>query len=323
MSPSVSPAKGEVSSSEASSLVDFSRKSGADLALLEAKASKPKRRRKPRDANDAGGSRGAGGAYDEVDEDEGEDDPTSAEVTIMDEFGRDRLVPRGGELHKAYLEAKKAEAERRVKAKAEAEAYDERYSYRGNKGAGPHPAEDSEADRVAWAWSSGRGRGADAGDFETMEGQDRRAEKKIAEMLREEGGGRNDKEEKGSKVGTVPVPLAVLFGLALPVRRVSRVGCQVRFGFAGQTFSSDLNCVASSPPGHPALLARVVGSAKSTGVQPVTSSVLLGSASCLIQVNGMREKEPPRDTSSDRETYAKIESTLDSGWLRPARESNM
>lgn len=220
-------------------MVDFSRKSGADLALLEAKASKPKRQRKPRDANDAGGRPGARGADDEADDEEEDDDPTSAEVTIMDEFGRDRLVPRGGELHQAYLEAKKAEAERRAKAKAEAEAYDERYSYRGNKGAGHHPPEDSGADRVAWAWSSGRGRGVDGGDFETMEGQDRRAEKKMAEMLREEAGGR-DEEEKGSKVSTVPVPFAVLFGLALSGRRVSSVGCPVRFGFAGQKSSSHL-----------------------------------------------------------------------------------
>lgn len=207
------PAKGEIGSSTTSSLVDFSRKTGSDLALLEAKASKPKRRRGREDvgsggtgARDKSGGRVGKGKWPrgedgdvrrhetsrDTDEGDGEgeeeeDDPTSAEVSIIDEFGRDRKVPRGSELHQAYLEARKAQAE----AKADSEAYDERYSYRGNKGTAPRSAASGD-DAGAWAWSSGHGRGADGGDFETREGQDKKAEKDVEELLRRE-------KEDGSK----------------------------------------------------------------------------------------------------------------------------
>lgn len=244
-------AKGVVGGSQSGSLVDFSRKTGADLALLEAKAGKSKRRpgssktngKKRQQRNGVGSSRKRGktdsrdsDTDDQAENDDDDyDDGTSAEITITDEFGRDRAVSRGGLEHRAYLEAKKAAAESRAEEKAQIESFDERYSYRGNGGStAPHNATSSSsfasfssgggtsslsggrpgagataaaaATSTAattnagggWAWSSGVGRGADAGDFETREGQERRAKDGLAELLQREGGGAG---AGGSEVG--------------------------------------------------------------------------------------------------------------------------
>lgn len=211
-------AKGELGASHAGSLVDFARKTGADLALLEAKAGKPKRRQSSGNSCSSdqsskknwrrrtGGSsrRDDGERSDDTEDDLNTDsddggDAFSAEVSITDEFGRDRTVERGGPEHRAYLEAKKAAAEEEAEHKAQAEAYDERYSYRGNKGSAPPPS-NAGASAGGWAWSSGAGRGADEGDFETRDGQERRAQKRMTELLQQEGGGDVGKNEGGAKV---------------------------------------------------------------------------------------------------------------------------
>eukprot|EP00904_Undaria_pinnatifida_P001767 jgi/Undpi1/11591/HiC_scaffold_30.g13886.m1 len=278
-------AKGEVAASQAGTLVDFARKTGADLALLEAKAGKPQRflgnenssatdgtndttttlatatttTKRRRRASKTGGlgsketnsdaitelirsCRSGGGSSGSSSGSGGkgsrEASRGGAEVQFTDEFGRERTVPRGGPEHRAHLEAKKAATERRVKAEAEREAYDERYSYRGNRGSAPplpqpYPnASDSSSFRGrasasgdgyarggddegdgggsgggggdggggGWAWSSGAGRGADAGDFETREGQDRRAKKAMAELLEREGASEVGKDDSGAKI---------------------------------------------------------------------------------------------------------------------------
>ena len=282
-------AKGEVAASQAGTLVDFARKTGADLALLEAKAGKPQRflgnenssatdgtndttttlatatttTKRRRRASKTGGlgsketnsdaitelirsCRSGGGSSGSSSGSGGkgsrEASRGGAEVQFTDEFGRERTVPRGGPEHKAHLEAKKAATERRVEAEAEREAYDERYSYRGNRGSAPplpqpYPnASDSSSFRGrasasgdgyarggddegdgggsggggdggggGWAWSSGAGRGADAGDFETREGQDRRAKKAMAELLEREGASEVGKDDSGAKACTFSV----------------------------------------------------------------------------------------------------------------------
>lgn len=245
----ITTARGELGDSCAGSLVDFSRKTAADLALLEAKASSSKLRSKghkngdetlssggvgkgktnlskrrkirsednddddateeeqERNTYESGSSHGlrreTGSENDDDDHDD-DDDPTSDEVNIIDEFGRERSVPRGGKQHLAYVVAKRTESERKAQQKSEAEAFDERYSYRGNRGAPPIP-EGAGAGGISggWAWSSGRGRGADSGDFETREGQESRAAKEMAELMRQHGGGQGmGKDESGAKVRT-------------------------------------------------------------------------------------------------------------------------
>lgn len=228
-------ARGEVVESHAGSLVDFSRKTGADLALLEAKTpssselSASKRRRKAVKSHSRGRKRRgdddddnddeANGSYVDESLSEPDDDPTSAEVNITDEFGRERTVLRGGAQHRAFLAAKKAKAEEKAEEKAKAEAYDERYSYRGNRGSTPLiPGVSTASGAIGdsgrpgeWTWGSGHGRGADCGDFETRKGEERRAAKGMAKLLQAEksyasggggGGGRNgvDGEERGGKV---------------------------------------------------------------------------------------------------------------------------
>ena len=248
-----------MAASKTGTLVDFARKTGADLALLEAKAGKPKRllgdgntratdgtsgssaatttlttTKRRRRAATAGMTDGQGSR--DTDEDVNADlnrgsggsdggrggreaSRGGAEVDITDEFGRDRTVPRGGPEHRAHLEAKKAASEKRVEEEAERESYDERYSYRGNRGSAPHPpyrnadafggsassGGGGDGGGGGWAWSSGVGRGADAGDFETREGQERRAKKSMAELLEREGAGEVGRDESGAKVCTVVV----------------------------------------------------------------------------------------------------------------------
>lgn len=258
-----------MAASQAGSLVDFTRKTGADLALLEAKTGEPKRllgkgnthatdgiscssaattttskRRRRRtaaaentdgqDSRDTdedvnadlkcgSGGRGGGGGRGSREASRGD-----AEVNFTDEFGRDRTVPRGGPEHRAHLEAKKAATEKKVEEEAERESYDERYSYRGNRGSAPPPPY-ANADAFGgsgtfgggtgasagdgggggggggWAWGSGVGRGTDAGDFETREGQERRAKKGMAELLEREGVGEVGRDESGAKVCTAEV----------------------------------------------------------------------------------------------------------------------
>lgn len=182
-------------SSRAESLVDFSRKTGADLALLEADTDK----RAPGRSMNA--KRQRSGEEAEIDDDMGDIDIDGTEVTIVDEFGRDRCVARGGPEHRAFLEAMKAAAEKEAQERAESESYDERYSYRGNKGvaaaAGAAPAATAVGQ---WAWSSGTGRGADEGDFETRERQELRGKKKMKKLLEQEGKVEEAKEESGGKV---------------------------------------------------------------------------------------------------------------------------
>lgn len=237
-------AKGEVGgASHAGSLVDFSRKTGADLALLEAKAGKPKKRRQGKgdgkpgpgasDASSGGGGggkkrqRGSGSDSKRRGGEDGDlsDDSTGGgggvgglEVEIVDEFGRHRTVTRGGPEHREHLQAKKRVAEIKAEQESEQEAaalgassssFDDRYSYRGNRGAAPPPpsyhgrppslAADGSAPAGGWAWSSGAGRGADAGDFETREGQERRAKKDMTELLEREGAGEAGKGDGGAK----------------------------------------------------------------------------------------------------------------------------
>eukprot|EP00752_Nemacystus_decipiens_P010566 g9409.t1 len=234
-------AKGEVcGASRAGSLVDFSRKTGADLALLEAKAGKPKKRKDKGDGKPGSGvgdassssnkkrRRGSGSEDLDLSDDDYDDDNDAtggdvggSEVEIMDEFGRHRIVTRGGAEHREHLQAKrraaelKAEQESQRKAAAAAggggasSSFDERYSACGNIGRGgeraaasapsyygPSSSSSSAADAGgggaaarAWAWSSGAGRGADEGDFETREGQERRAKKDMTELLEREGAG--------------------------------------------------------------------------------------------------------------------------------------
>lgn len=262
-------AHGEVGASHAAgSLVDFTRKTGADLAVLTAKASKSKRQSIPEtadqlgeDYDDANSKRESNGKKrrrtnapsgrsskhnaareseieddrrfsksqqdDDDEEDDGEGDRDSAEVRIQDEFGRDRTVFRGSSEHKLHLLAKRAAKERQAELVAETEAFDERYSYRGNWGSThpaaspppppppppplpPHAAMSTSASggtvgndpAGGWAWSSGVGRGADAGDFETREGQEAIASKKMAELLEREGGGGS---ETGRDIGGAKV----------------------------------------------------------------------------------------------------------------------
>ena len=237
--------------------MDFSRKTGADLALLEAKAGKPKKRRRSDGARDAapassssGGSssrkgrkkrrrsrNGDGSESDEEEEDSDDDEDVGlsdnsggyGEVEIVDEFGRHRTVTRGGREHREHLQAKKRAAEIKAEQEEEEESrrqsatgggstsFDERYSYRGNRGAPPPPppppfsgsgssssSSAAAAQAGGWAWSSGAGRGADGGDFETREGQERRAKKGMAELLEREGArgdaGRGDGGAKASFV---------------------------------------------------------------------------------------------------------------------------
>ncbi|CAM9395021.1 unnamed protein product, partial [Discosporangium mesarthrocarpum] len=150
-------AKGEASGSDAGCMVDFDRKSGADLALLEK------------------GSRTTGE----------DDDGNSSEVEITDEFGRDRTVRRGERKHQEWLKAKKLEASR----VAAQEAYDERYSHRGNLGAGAAGAEPRAVDAGGpWSWGSGKGR-SDAGDYDSRQRADRLEGKVMAELLKQEGAG--------------------------------------------------------------------------------------------------------------------------------------
>lgn len=178
----------------------------------------------------------SGDDYDDVD-DVFDDDPTSAQVSITDEFGRHRTVARGGAQHKAYLAAKKDEVERKVREKAAAEAYDERYSgrgngmYRGNGGStATVPGISSASGGVGatgggWAWSSGHGRGVDSGDFETREGAERRAAKDMAELLKREGGDGYGAagEERGGKVRAVICCGVGQEGLLVPLgERVGR-----------------------------------------------------------------------------------------------------
>lgn len=218
-------AKGQVGGggAHAGSLVDFTRKTGADLALLEAKAAKPKRRQgssssssKKRSRNTGGGNGEGSGddLLDTIDEDDDDDDMSyGPDVSITDEFGRDRTVTRGGPEHRAYLEAKRAAAESEAQQKAEAEAYDERYSYRGNKGSVPPPAAaagETSAASGAWAWSSGTGRGADEGEFETREGQERRAKKELTKLVERMGGDVVDKDVGGAKVREASVHLGLV-----------------------------------------------------------------------------------------------------------------
>ena len=179
-------------SSRAESLVDFSRKTGSDLALLEAKSEKRGRGQGGR------GRRRGGGTNPGWDDGYEASDTDGAEITIVDEFGRDRSVARGGAEHRAHLEAKKAAAETEANERAESQSYDERYSYRGNKGAAALPAGGAVAGQ--WAWSSGVGRGADEGDFETREGQEHRANKKMKKLLEKEGGDEVAKDSGGAKV---------------------------------------------------------------------------------------------------------------------------
>ncbi|CAM9623300.1 unnamed protein product [Ectocarpus sp. 12 AP-2014] len=271
-------AKGEIGgATRAGSLVDFSRKTGDDLALLEAKAVEPKEHRhkdhgKPGSgASEAGDSRSGGGGNkrqrssggrskkrgggsgsrsDSGGEGTGDDDDDfydgsgggyGGEVEIVDEFGRHRTVTRGGREHREHLKAKKRAAEieserREFEQNAAAAAtpsssssqanFDDRYSYRGNTGAAPPPpgcsSSSSSSTTVGrfgsssspaapeatgddgpaaggWAWSSGAGRGADEGDFETREGEERRAKKGMAELLGREAGGKGD-DDAGGKI---------------------------------------------------------------------------------------------------------------------------
>lgn len=267
-------AKGEIGgATRAGSLVDFSRKTGDDLALLEAKAVELKEHRHKDDgkpgssASKAGDSRsggrgkkrqrssggrskkrggGSGSRSDSGEEGTGDDDGDfydgnggdyGGEVEIVDEFGRHRTVTRGGREHREHLKAKKRAAEieserREFEQNAAAAApssssqasFDDRYSYRGNTGAAPPPPGFSSSSSTTagrfgsssspaapaatsddgpaaggWAWSSGAGRGADEGDFETREGEERRAKKGMAELLGREAGGKGD-ADAGAKV---------------------------------------------------------------------------------------------------------------------------
>ena len=275
-----------MAASQAGSLVDFARKTGADLALLEAKTGEPKRllgngntratdgigcsstattttkRRRRRtaaagntdrqDSRDTDedvnadlkrGSDGRGGAG----RGSREASRGGAEVNFTDEFGRDRTVPRGGPEHRAHLEAKKAATEKKVEEEAERESYDERYSYRGNRGSAPPPPYPNAdafggsgssrssagasggdgggggggggAGGGGWAWSSGAGRGTDAGDFETREGQERRANKGMAELLEREGAGETGRDESGAKVCAAVVEIGCA-GPFIPGKRL-------------------------------------------------------------------------------------------------------
>lgn len=181
-------------SSHAESLVDFSRKTGADLVLLEANTDKRGRGRSRNAKRQRSGGKAEGDDVEDIDID-------GTEVTIVDEFGRDRCVARGGPEHRAFLEAMKAAAEKEAQERAESESYDERYSYRGNKGlaaaAGAAPVATAAGQ---WAWSSGTGRGADEGDFETRERQELRGKKKMKKLLEQEGKEEGAKEESGAKV---------------------------------------------------------------------------------------------------------------------------
>ncbi|CAN0453415.1 unnamed protein product [Ectocarpus sp. 8 AP-2014] len=270
-------AKGEIGgATRAGSLVDFSRKTGDDLALLEAKAVEPKERRHKDDgkpgssASEAGDSRsggrgkkrqrssggrskkrggggGSGSRSDSGEEGTGDDDGDfydggggcyGGEVEIVDEFGRHRAVTRGGREHREHLKAKtraaeieseREEFEQNAAAAAAPSSssranFDDRYSYRGNTGAAPPPpgfssSSSTTAERFGsssspaapaatgddgpaaggWAWSSGAGRGADEGDFETREGEERRAKKGMAELLGREAGGKGD-DDAGAKI---------------------------------------------------------------------------------------------------------------------------
>ncbi|CAM9829575.1 unnamed protein product [Ectocarpus sp. 6 AP-2014] len=268
-------AKGEVGgATRAGSLVDFSRKTGDDLALLEAKAVEPRKLRHKDDgkpdssASEAGDSRSSGGGKkrqrssggrskkrgggsgsrsDSGEEGAGGDDDDfydgggggyGGEVEVVDEFGRHRTVTRGGREHREHLKARKRAAEieserREFEQNAAAAAapssssqanFDDRYSYRGNTGAAPPPPGFSSSSSTTagrfgsssspaapaatsddgpaaggWAWSSGAGRGADEGDFETREGEERRAKKGMAELLGREAIGKGD-DDAGAKI---------------------------------------------------------------------------------------------------------------------------
>eukprot|EP00903_Cladosiphon_okamuranus_P009374 g8938.t1 len=242
-------AKGEVGgASRAGSLVDFSRKSSDDLALLEAKAGKPKKRGKGKGdartttSSSSGKKRQRGGGSknhgDEQDSDLSDYDSSSSfggdlggpEVEITDEFGRHRTVTRGGREHREHLQAKKRAAKAKVEEEALQKAaalsaaaaapspFDERYSSSGNRGRGSRdaalptsyygPSSSAPAAAAAaggdpaggWAWSSGVGRGADEGDFETRDGQERRAKKDMKELLEREGAGEAGKGDSGAKI---------------------------------------------------------------------------------------------------------------------------
>ncbi|CAB1120897.1 unnamed protein product [Ectocarpus sp. CCAP 1310/34] len=271
-------AKGEIGgATRAGSLVDFSRKTGDDLALLEAKAAEPTEHRHRDDgkpgssASEAGDSRSSGGRKkrqrnsggrtkkrgggsesrsDSGEEGTGDDDGDfydgsgggyGGEVEIVDEFGRHRTVTRGGREHREHLKAKtraaeieseRQEFEQNAAAAAPSSSslanFDDRYSYRGNTGAAPPPPKFSSSSSSSssttagrfgsssspaptaatvddgpaaggWAWSSGAGRGADEGDFETREGEERRAKKGMAELLGREAGGKGD-DDAGAKI---------------------------------------------------------------------------------------------------------------------------
>lgn len=182
--------------SHAESLVDFSRKTGADLALLETNTDK---RGRGRSMNSKRQRSGGETESDNCNDDDMEDiDIDGTEVTIVDEFGRDRCVARGGSEHRAFLEAMKAAAEKEVQERAESESYDERYSYRGNKGVAATAGAVTAVGQ--WAWSSGDGRGADEGDFETRERQELRGKNKMKILLEQEGKVEGAKEESGAKV---------------------------------------------------------------------------------------------------------------------------
>lgn len=159
-----------------------------------------------------------------------------SEVEIVDEFGRHRTVTRGGPEHREHLQAKKRAAEMKAEQESQQKAaaataaapggsssFDDRYSYRGNRGAAPTPSHygpsSSSAATAApggapvggWAWSSGTGRGADAGDFETREGQERRAKKDMTELLEREGAGEAGNGDGGAKAS----PSCLIFVLFL------------------------------------------------------------------------------------------------------------
>ncbi|CAM9445291.1 unnamed protein product [Choristocarpus tenellus] len=191
-------AKGEAGGSDAGCLVDFNRKSGEDLVLLNTGKGGVREGKQLSGSDSGGGSDGGG----------------SSDVDITDEFGRDRIVRRGGRQHREWLMARKADLEQTAKQSAEAAAFDERYSYRGNTGAGPRISAVGEGSNIgigqarssgSWVWGTGEGR-VDAGDFETRQGVEQREGKKIAELLEREGvvGGQHEmggETEPMSKVG--------------------------------------------------------------------------------------------------------------------------